>query len=260
MLNLNQNNAMKSPSIPTVRNSIFALSLVAMLAIPAYDAEAQVIYQFTGASLSPTSGSLTNITAGAMTVANVAVSGTSTSQPSNTTAYASASAAYNYFTSQLTADATVNISTSSYFSFSLTSTVSGEAVNLTAFSFGARSIATAGAGPTSFELRSSADSFAGSIASGTFNQTQGSPTINYWYYYPNTGLNVTGAADTALTLRIYLLGANGANAGGSFRIDDLSISAASVVPEPSTAMFLSGGVAILLVAQAFARFKRRQEG
>lgn len=164
----------------------------------------------------PSSGSLTNLTVGNITIGN---SNGTVSNFINTTSpssgYTGASATYNAGNAARTGALNVGANGSAYFEFTLTP-ATGYTVSLNSVAFGTRGTSTA---PQAYTLRSSKDSYATDIAIGTIANN------STWALKSNTGLTFSGTSGTAVTFRLF--GYNGAGSPGSgtinWRIDDLSI-------------------------------------
>lgn len=175
-------------------------------------------------NLSPTSGVVTGLTVSAISRANDISNGATF----NSTTSSSSSPYSGQFNVGLTAqNGNFNSSVSGYFEVTLTP-AAGYQLTLNSVSLASRST---GSGPTTIDIRTSANSFASPLAtaSATANSTYAliAPTF--------TALRTT----SALTLRIYGYvtgGAGSLNSGSAinWRIDDLSINA-TVSNAPSTA-------------------------
>ncbi len=165
---------------------------------------------------SPSSGSLANLTVGDVSIGNslgsVATWLTTTSPSSG---YTGSSAQFNAGNAAKTGVLVTGASGSAYFEFTLTPAAT-YSISLSSISFGTRSTGTA---PQAYTLRSSADSYATDIATGTIANT------STWALKTNSGLTFSGSSGSAITFRLY--GYNGAGSPGSgtinWRIDDLSI-------------------------------------
>jgi PEP-CTERM motif len=141
------------------------------------------------------------------------------------------------------APGTLNLDTSSYFTFTLTPS-GGNQVTVTGLSFGSRSTSS---GPTALAIYSSLDNY--TIAIGT----AASPNDSSWNLYDPTLTPVTSATDTALTFRIYASGGSSA-ASGNWRLDDITLDyGVSPVPEPGTLLLLGLGAGLLGAVQRFRR-------
>lgn len=180
-------------------------------------------------SASSSSGSDPNVTAGSVSRVNGG-----TSAPEDTTSvsdYSGASGNYN-FEAHAVAGTTVNTDTSTCFSLTLIPSA-GYSITLNSLSFGSRSTAT---GPTSIAIYSSIDSFAASIGS-EFVSANG-----IWSAPSGISLSGTGAADTAVELRIYGYGQSSVSGSAvNWRIDDISFTVTlNSVPEPAAWGAISG--------------------
>ena len=133
---------------------------------------------------------------------------------------------------------------SAYFEFTLT-VGAGYSGSLTAIGFGTRSTST---GPTSFTLRSSADSYASDLATA-------SGAANTLWSYKTASLTTAASltAATTVTFRLYGYGGAGSPTAGTanWRIDDLTVTATTAaVPAP-------GAIALLGVAGLVGARRRR---
>ncbi len=196
------------------RYTIFILLFAAL----AFDGFGQTTFTWnfgtTSGNAAP-SGSLANVTVSSVTQGNNNGTTTLLTNSSVSSGYTGASGAYNAGAAARTGVLNTASSGSAYFEFTLTPDA-GKIINLTTISFGTRSTSTA---PQAYSLRSSFDSYASDIATGTISNTSA------WALKTNTGLTFTGTAGTAVTFRIY--GYNGTGSAGAntanWRIDDLSI-------------------------------------
>jgi hypothetical protein len=167
-------------------------------------------------SASPSSGTLLNLTVGNVSIGNtLGTVNPFLTTTSGSSGYTGASGSYNAGNAARIGALSTGSSGSAYFEFTLTP-ATGYSVSLSSISFGTRSTSTA---PQAYTLRSSADSYASDIATGTMSAT------STWQLRSNTGLTFTGGANTAVTFRLY--GYNGSGSPSSntinWRIDDLSI-------------------------------------
>jgi len=166
-------------------------------------------------SASPSSGSLANLTVGDVSIGNTYGSVTMLSTTSASSGYTGASGQYNAGNACRTGALNTGSSGSAYFQFTLTPEA-GYAVNLSSISFGARSTSTA---PQAYTLRSSLDSYASDIATGSISNN------STWSLKTNSSLDFEGTSGTAITFRLY--GYNGSGTANqntiNWRIDDLSI-------------------------------------
>ena len=170
------------------------------------------VYDFTGAT---TGAATTNATGGTLSVMSsnnnngtvTAISATSASS-----GYTGASGTNNIGNAPL--GGALNTGTSGYFEFTITPP-SGGSVVFNSITFGSRGTGTA---PTNYAIRTSADSYAANVATGTLAIT------STWTLMSPTVTTVTGAAGAALTIRIYGYGGTGAAANTIvWRIDDINI-------------------------------------
>ena len=217
------------------------------------EAQSVIGYNF-GMDANPSSGTQTNFTAGMLSVGNQTGTTTGVSATSPSSGYTIPAAdgggnasGGNNFSNNVVGGA-FSLTTSSYDQVTFTPSA-GYRVEITNFDFANRSTSS---GPGAFTLRSSADNYAADIVTGTF-------TANSNYVFKdNTDFTLFGAADTALTLRLYLSGGS-STATGNDRIDDIFITATAVldaalpVPEPASVVTLLGGG---LLVGAICRKKR----
>ena len=166
-------------------------------------------------SAATSSGSLADLTVSNLSIGNTNGTVTMLSTTSASSGYTGSSGQYNAGNAAIIGALNTAASGSAYFEFTLTPTV-GYIINLSSISFGARGTSTA---PVNYTLRSSLDSYASDIATGTLlaNST--------WALKTNSGLTFTGTAGTAITFRIYGYGGTGSPGASTinWRIDDLSI-------------------------------------
>lgn len=221
---------------------IFALALVsAIISLPS---RAQIVWNFgtTVGSDSPSSNDASNLTVSVISQNNNNGSTTMLSSSSSSSGYTGSSGQYNAASSGVAG--ALNLSTSTYYQLTLTPT-SGYEVSLSSFSFGTRST---GSGPTNVAVYTSSDNYTASIASGTSTST--------WGLVSSGELtSITGTSSSPLVIRIYGYGGSGSTSTANWRIDDVSVSAVSAVPESSTYAAILGGVALLGVL-AVRRRKR----
>lgn len=202
-----------------------------------------IVYNFGTASgtTSPTSDTIDNVTGGTFGSGNRVPDSTATTSTVNASSgYVGASGNFNYALNGIEGGA-FNLTTSTYFTLTLTPSA-GQAVSLTAFSFGAR-IANVVETPTSFSIYASDDAFSTSMNLGSGTFTKGS-----WALYSPTITAFTGDLNSAVTIRVYLYGGNGDSTGGGHnRFDDVTITA-QAVPEPSVIAFLAlGGLGLIFL-------------
>ncbi|MFY7665577.1 beta strand repeat-containing protein, partial [Flavobacterium sp.] len=162
----------------------------------------------------PSTNTTSNLTVGNVTQGNVNGAVTMLSNTSVSSVYAGASGGNN--AGIAVQNGALNTATSSYFEFVLTP-AAGFTVSLNAISFGMRSTGT---GPVNFVVRSSSDSYASNLASGT-----DSANSAWTLKSPTTTTTVTSGNGTAITFRIYGFGGTGAVANtAQWRIDDLQLT------------------------------------
>ncbi len=168
--------------------------------------------------------------AGSFTIANsngVVATPISTTNPSGITPEPG-SGAFNLGTSVNNAFPTFNVA-APYYQVTLTDSGSG-GLQLNDFTFNYRRSTT---GALNYSLRSSSDSFASNLLSGTVN------TADKWLTQANGTGNVNIGTGT-VTLRLYVFNGSGAAASGviNSQIDDVVITY-TPVPEPATMLSLS---------------------
>ena len=200
-------------------------------------------------TLSPTSGvPVTNLTVSDFSRANGGPNDTQAniidSGSNSGGAYAGASGDNN--AQAIAIAAPLDITNSTYFSFTLTPT-GGNTVTVTGFTFGSRSST---GGPTLISVRSSLDNYATNIASANVIAD-----ANWALLTPIT-LATTSALDTPITFRIY--GTDGGNGNAvNWRLDDFRVTVnVGVVPEPSTWAMLFFGAGALVAARRFSSARR----
>ena len=174
-------------------------------------------------TLNATSGNQVNFSLGAFSIGNT--SGTLGTNPNNAAPvsnYGGASGAFNY--DNAAAVGTASAGTAGFFAVTITP-LTGFRVVVNDFDFGALSVSGT-TGPVSYALRSSIDSFASDITTGTFTAN------DTWVFKNNTFSAVTGALNTAVTLRLYTFGNTTVSSGvANINLDDVAL--AVTVPEAS---------------------------
>ena len=138
---------------------------------------------------------------------------------------------------------------SAYFEFTLTPDV-GFTFTFSDIDFASR---RTGTGPQAFTLRSSADSYASDLTSGTMT------ALSTWTAFAPAAFSSTSNAGSAITYRLFGYGGSGTPTAGTanWRIDDLAITVEvipSPVPEPSTYAGFAG--ALLLGFGVWRRSRR----
>ena len=181
-------------------------------------------WNFTTASPSTT---ISNLTIGDLTQGNnngttILINGTSASS-----VYTGASGGNNAGAASRTGSLNTGASGSAYFQFTLTP-ANGYNFTLTGISFGSRGTST---GPQAYSLRSSLDSYAADITTGSLlaNST--------WALKSNTGLNLNGQGNAnPVTFRLYGYNGSGSPSANTanWRIDDLTLTV-TVSNAPSSA-------------------------
>lgn len=195
--------------------------LVALMLICSSLTSWATTYVWNCSAVTPTSGSDVNVVSVAFSSTQGNNNGTvaliSTSSASS--GYTGASGTSNFGAACFTG--ALNTSSSTYFSVTLTP-ATGYAITLTSISFGARSTPT---GPTVFTVYSSIDNYGTAIGSttGSANSTWALKTISF------SGGSLSGAANAAVTLRIYGSGGTGSPGAGTanWRIDDINLVVSS---------------------------------
>ncbi len=123
-----------------------------------------------------------------------------------------------------------SIGSSGYYSVTVTPSP-GFAVRILDLDFGALSVAGT-TGPVSYALRSSIDSFATDITSGTFT------TDSTWALKNNTFTAVTGAGGSPVTLRLYTYGNTTVSSGvANIWLDDVALTVAAVPEAGDCALY-----------------------
>jgi hypothetical protein len=210
--------------------------LVGALMILGCTAQGQIaVYSF-GTAGSPTAG----VTSVASNLTASAFSGNlGTPGPGGTSPLYTAGSGGGYFAAASWTGAAPG---SNYFEFTLTPNA-GYAFTTTSMTFGYRATST---GPTNLAVRSSFDTYATNLASGTITgdsvwRSSGTLTITL------SGMN------TATTFRIF---GSGASSGvGTFRVDDVTVNGSvTAIPEPSTYAVILGAMAL---TGAIIRRRRR---
>lgn len=220
------------------RGAVIGLALVAT-GMP-LGAQTAITWNFSAGTAAAT-GSVANISASAISAGNTASSAAMVVNTTSASDFSGASGTYNAGVRTVTA-ASLSTATSTYFEFTLTPTA-GYSLTATALAFGTRS---AGTGPTSIALYSSADNYLSSVASTAVSNN------STWSSVSLSGFTVSGLLNGAVTFRLYAAPAGTAGTP-NWRIDDVTMTA-SAIPEPST-YAVAGGVVALLAAA----LRRRRE-
>lgn len=118
-----------------------------------------------------------------------------------------------------------NIDTRLYYTFTVTPAAGGTSWNALTLDVADFDAASINDGPTRFAVRSSLDGFTSNLLTGTVGSTFTTAT---------TALNVT--SKVPVEYRIYGFGAG--STGGLFQIDNVALTFAAPVPEPSTLLWL----------------------
>ena len=189
-------------------------------------AQAQVYWDFGTAN--PTSGVPANVTISAVSQGNNNGTTTMLSTSSTSSGYTGVSGTTNACAAARTGALVTGSSGSAYFEFTVTPN-SGFSFTITSISFGSRETST---GPKAYTLRSSSDSYASDLATGTLGAN------STWVLKSNTGLSINRTAAT--TYRIYGHSGTGTASANTanWRIDDLSLAvSATAISVPSISGF-----------------------
>src|SRR5882757_1381122 len=176
--------------------------------------QAQIVWDFTTAN--PTSGIPANTMVSAVTQGNNNGTTALITSVSVSSGYTGASGGNNAGAAARIGALDQTAGTgSAYFEFTLTP-AAGAAVSLSQINFGSRATGT---GPKNYDIRTSADGYAGALASAALAAS------STWALFSNT-VSLTGATDQAITIRIYGYNGSGSPAAGTanWRIDDLSVT------------------------------------
>lgn len=204
----------------------------ATLFLVSSSAHAQIVTYTFGSTASPTTAAATvdsNVTASVLS-GNLGSPSTGGTSPLYTAGSGGA-----YFSASAWTGSSPG---TNYFQFTITPDA-GYLFSTTSISFGYRSTAT---GPIAFSIRSSADAYASSLASGTLTNTSA------WFSSGSLSTSLSNLT-TATTFRIYGSGASAG--GGTFRVDDVTLNGTSglaPIPEPSTFAVILGALALAGVA------------
>ena len=192
------------------RNALLATVLALGLGVAA-NSNAQVLWNFGTAT--PTSGVPTGVTIGAVTQGNNNGTTTLLNSTSASSGYTGASGGNNAGAAARIGFINTGASGSAFFEFTITPDAN-YSFTISGFSFGTRSTST---GPVSYSLRSSDDSYASDLATGSM-------ATGSWVLKSNTGLNINRSVAT--TYRIYGYGGAGSASANTanWRIDDLTVS------------------------------------
>ncbi|WP_431211432.1 choice-of-anchor J domain-containing protein [Puia sp. P3] len=199
--------------------------LLLAILLPAIS-HSQIVWDFSTAT--PISGVPAGVTVSAISQGNN--NGTTTLLTTT-----SASSGYGGATGGNNAGAAANVGafrpdTTAYFEWTLTP-AAGIAVTVNQVSFGSRSTST---GPQAYDIRTSLDNFATAAGSGVLANNSA------WALMSN-GLSVAGAQGQAITLRLYAYNGagNASKSTANWRIDDLSVTAATSGSIPLPAITVS---------------------
>lgn len=170
----------------------------------------------TSTGVATPSGSLSELSVGAISIGNTNGTVTMLSTTSASSGYTGSSGQFNAGNAARVGALVVGASGSAYFEFTVTP-ASGYKFSLNSISFGTRSTSTA---PQAYTLRSSVDSYATDIATGSITANSS------WQLKTNAGLTFGTTDNSSVTFRLY--GYNGSGSAGvntiNWRIDDLIIS------------------------------------
>lgn len=208
-------------------------------------AHGQIIWNFTGLTGAPSS-TAANISGGLITAANLNSGSLAFNSTSASTGYVGATGGGNAAIAAKTG--ALATATSTYYELTL-NPASGYAIQINGLTLGSRGTATA---PTFLTLYSSADNFVSALG------TAAVAANSTWVTVTISPFDVTGAADTALTLRLFGSGGVGSVVAANWRIDDVSLTATAItaVPEPSTCAAVLGVVALTGVLIRRRRLQR----
>lgn len=133
---------------------------------------------------------------------------------------------------------------SGYFEFTITPE-EGYTFTLTNFDFGFRSTST---GPQAFALRSSQDSYATDLFTGSIGNNSS------WSFKNNEVDFTSSTAGQAITFRLYGYGGSGSASSGTIngRMDDLTITV-EAIPEPATAVLFGIGAMAVIFRRRMTR-------
>lgn len=216
------------------------LTIIGLAAATLAGAQAQVVltWNFADDNAVVDSGTPVNFSVSALTIGN---SLGTVADPVNSTSasgsYTGATGTGNIGNAYRIGALNTGTSGSGYIEFTLTP-IAGYTIKLTNFDFGVRSTST---GPQAFALRSSQDSYATDLFTGTISNNSA------WTLKDNS-VNFTSSTDgAAVTFRLY--GYNGTGSPGSNtengRFDDITMTV-EAVPEPQTWALMGIGGAFML--------------
>jgi PKD-like domain/Secretion system C-terminal sorting domain/IPT/TIG domain len=172
----------------------------------------------------PSSGTpVTNLTVSNVSSGNLNGTAVLTSTTSVSSGYTGASGQFNAGAPTYTL--ALNTATSTYFEFSLTPDA-GYRATISSLSFGSRSTGT---GPAAYTIRSSADGYVSTIATGTLS------TASTWELKSHSSLSANSLVGSSTSYRIYGHSGTGNAAANSvnWRIDDLTFSVTVTCPSVS---------------------------
>ena len=196
-------------------------------------ANAQVTWDF--ATATPTSGVVANSTVSDVSQGNNNGTTTLLNSTSASSGYVGASGTNNAGAAARTGTLNTAAAGSAYFEVTITPSTSYQ-INVTNVATGSRRTAT---GPILYSVRSSLDGFTTDLS------TVASGASGVWGLSTFPAFNITGASNTAITLRIYGSDGTGAATSGNanWRIDDLKITYNSLNVLPVTLSSFTGSYA-----------------
>lgn len=173
-----------------------------------------IVWNFNTAA--PSTNTTTNLTVGNVTQGNNNGTTALLDSGSASTSYVGATGGNNAGAAARVGALNTAVNGSAFFEFTLTP-AAGFTVTLTNIAFGSRSTGT---GPANYVVRSSSDSYASNLASGT------DAANSNWTLKAPTTTSVTSGNGAAITFRIYGFGGAGSPTAGTanWRIDDLQLT------------------------------------
>ena len=172
-------------------------------------------WNFTAGTATPNS-TATNLTVSDLSQGNNNGTTALLTTTSSSSTYSGYSASYNAGAAARTGALVTGASGSAYFEFTITPAAT-KYFSLTGISFGSRSTST---GPASFTLRSSVDSYATDVATGSM------PGGTTWTLYSSSNLTSISGYASAITYRLYGYAGTGSSSANTanWRIDDLILT------------------------------------
>ncbi|MCX7004441.1 MAG: hypothetical protein NTV22_14375 [bacterium] len=218
---------------------ISVISIVSICILLSGIAQGAIQWNFTS-NADPNSGTLpANVTGGTVSQGNnngttVMLSGSSVSS-----GYTGASGGNNVCAAARTGVLSTGAGGSAYFEFTLTP-ATGYKIVATSISFGMRCTST---GPKAFTLRSSVDSYAADIVTGTDSANSS------WTLKTPASFSFTGVESTPVTFRIYGYSGAGTPSAGTanWRVDDVTLTAEAQSGSVGSAIVITNGGAAVSV-------------